>query len=144
VSRSGEEEGDGEKEGGGGYYTSNFIELVLCMLIQSQELSCWDLCVQEEMTHMTSLHLNAARIGHTQDGERQVGPYKDAGQREFVGQVCFVRRGRQCILFRQCFIRLRAELALWDMLVARVYYRRLPPYVCTCSKIGFKLVERGG
>ena len=45
------------------------------------------MCWQEEMKHMTSLHLNAARIGFTQDGERRVGPFKDAGQRESVGQV---------------------------------------------------------
>ena len=38
---------------------------------------------------MTSLHLNAARIGFTQDGERRVGPFRDAGKREFVGQVRF-------------------------------------------------------
>ena len=35
---------------------------------------------------MVSLHLNAAKIGFTQRGEQRNGPYRDAGQREYIGQ----------------------------------------------------------
>ena len=38
------------------------------------------------MEHMVSLHLNAAKLGFTQRGEQRNGPYRDAGQREYIGQ----------------------------------------------------------
>ena len=38
------------------------------------------------MDHMVSLHLNAAKIGFTMRGEQRNGPYRDAGQREYIGQ----------------------------------------------------------
>ena len=35
---------------------------------------------------MVSLHVNAAKIGFTKEGEQGNGPFRDAGQREFIGQ----------------------------------------------------------
>lgn len=38
---------------------------------------------------MVSLHVNGARMGFTQAGEPFTGDFRDAGQREFAGQVVF-------------------------------------------------------
>lgn len=43
--------------------------------------------MQTELDHMISLHVNGARMGFTKSGDIRVGNFRDAGQREFAGQL---------------------------------------------------------
>lgn len=43
--------------------------------------------MQEELSHFASLHFNVARIGFLRSGEKRIGDFKDAGQREEIGQI---------------------------------------------------------
>ena len=43
--------------------------------------------MQEEVKHMISLHINADRLGYTQQGDPRVGNFQDTRQREYAGQL---------------------------------------------------------